>query len=130
MIRLRKKFNQLQHRPEWRKLQVVYLVTALLISVGLIAGAWIYNSQEKCVTTSSTRTEHSYYKSGPQNWNNSAYSYEVPVTSTKCSTNDERGDGINAVLVAILPIVVFGIGYLFLPVLFHYLNPPKSNKSG
>lgn len=120
IVALHKKVSS-RHTSQWRKLKVVYLTISLLLVVISIVSIQIYNSQESCTVSTTTHKESGYYKSGPQNWNNSSYSYDVPSTSSNCSTRGEDGSGASLGLVILL-LLIIAIGYLYLPGLYFYLN--------
>lgn len=120
IVALHKKVS-LKRSSQWRKLKVVYLTISLLLVVISVVSIQIYNSQESCTTSTTTQKESGYYKSGPQNWNNSSYTYDVPITSSSCSTRSEDGSGVNFGLVILL-FLALAVGYLYLPKLYFYLN--------
>lgn len=112
-------------RPNsWRVLQVSYSAISIFIIIFSFVAIQIYNSQESCTTQTTMRTEGSYHKSGPQNWNNSYYEYKVPETSSSCSTKSDSGTGISLWVVGLL-LVLSVIGYLFLPKLHRYMHLQK-----
>lgn len=106
----------------WRVLKVSYLAIIFFIIIFSFVAIQIYNSQESCTTRTTMRTEGSYYKSGPQNWNNSYYEYKVPETSSTCLSRSDSGTGISLWIVGLLTLLGAG-GYILLPKLHRYMHP-------
>lgn len=103
-----------------RRMRVAYICASVVLLGLIFGGVAIYDSQESCSVKTTTQTESGYYKSGPQNWNNSRYDYQVPVTKSTCSTRAE--DGGSAMPVAFVISLILIAGYFFLPKLNGYLK--------
>lgn len=114
--------SKLPQSNSWRVLQVSYLAISIFIIIFSFVAIQIYNSQESCTTQTTMRTEGSYYKSGPQNWNNSYYEYKVPETSSTCSSRSDSGTGISLWIVGLLTLLG-AAGYILLPKLHRYMHP-------
>ena len=110
-----------------RKLRVIYIAAStvlVMFALGIVA---IYDSQESCSIKTTTQTESGYYKSGPQNWNNSRYEYQVPVTKSTCSTRADNGQSTLPIIIFIVLFLV--VCYVLLPRLDGYLTLGQNRKS-
>lgn len=95
-----------------RRMRVIYLALSVVVVLVIGLGIQSSNNAQTCGQTANFQ--------GSEWWKSSDTKFD-------CSTPNETGSG-TSMDVLLVPILVLGVGYLFLPRLCRYLFPPKADK--
>lgn len=102
-----------QDEHKWRKLQVAYITISSILILATFFSILLFNNRETC-ETETKQSLNDIVQSRP----GSLHSY--------CGTASERGEGISQGITISL-MVILCVGYILLPKLNDYLNPPKDH---